>query len=99
MILLLVTVASIAYSADLNSREQHEHPMPNQKNKVMSLKPVVFKPNNQGPNHYALDPVDTADTYPELVLKNNAGVPIGVNYAAFIPILIQQVQKLQQANK
>lgn len=73
------------------------YPMPDQTQNILALNPVVNTYNQQGVTHYGLDPVSVAWVYPELVMQN--GDADVVNYVAFIPILISQVQQLQQANQ
>lgn len=91
-------LVGITYAANNNGGStgqngpQVQTPMPNQKVKVANLMPVVNHFQG-GSNHYALSADSVAATYPELIIQNAGGSII--NYNAFIPILIQQIQQLQ----
>lgn len=74
---------------------ENDQPMPDQANKIKSLQPVIYGSNNSSPKHYGLNPKATALIYPDLVLTDANGNPIAINYLAIIPILIQQIQQLQ----
>lgn len=73
-----------------------QHPMPDQTHKIDELQPIVSTKVPGGTLQYGLDLASTAAIYPELVLKDAQGHPISVNLLAFIPILIQQIQDLQE---
>lgn len=71
--------------------------MPNQTHKIGQLQPVIYNSSHGSNNvRYGLDLQLMAQYYPELVLTDSQGNPLIINYAALIPILIQQIQLLTQ---
>jgi hypothetical protein len=84
----------ISFACNTTSPLQTQQPMPDQTNKVEHLQPIVITSPGAA-MRYGLDLNSVAAQYPELVLKDAHGNPISVNLLAFIPILIQQIQVLQ----
>lgn len=78
------------------NKDYQEHEMPDQTPKVLALNPVIKQFNPDGSNHYGLDWKSVAAVYPELVIYDAQGNIISINLVALIPIIISQIQQLQQ---
>ena len=68
--------------------------------KLQSLRPVTFrykKPysNGEKPVQYGLIAEEVAETFPELAVRNEEGLPETVKYQDLTPLLLNEVQKLR----
>jgi hypothetical protein len=68
--------------------------MPDQSEKLMQLEPVNFTFKNDPTSlmQYGLIAEDAGKIYPELLAYDKDGQIFSINYFAFIPILIAQIQ-------
>jgi hypothetical protein len=66
---------------------------------VLKLRPVtfVYKQDEQGVRQYGLIAEEVATVYPELVTHTATGEVQGVRYQELIPLLLNEVQRQQQA--
>jgi len=73
-------------------------PMGSNTAKLERLRPVTFhlKTDPKGALQYGLIAEEVAKVYPELVIRNEAGRIDGVRYDELAPILLNEVQQLQQ---
>jgi hypothetical protein len=89
----LGTVASSArYKRDIQS-------MGAQSEKLQQLRPVTFryKQDPQGEQQYGLIAEEVAKVYPELVVRGAKGEVESVQYHELIPMLLNEVQRQEQA--
>ena len=75
-------------------------PMDSGSAKLAHLRPVTFhyKSDPNGPLHYGLIAEEVAKVYPDLVVRDPAGQIEGVRYDELSPLLLKEVQQLDQAN-
>ena len=66
---------------------------------LLKLRPVtfVYKQDEQGVRQYGLIAEEVATVYPELVTHTAAGEVQAVRYQELIPLLLNEVQRQQQA--
>jgi hypothetical protein len=75
-------------------------PMPDESARLSQLRPVTFryKSDANGTTQYGLVAEEVARVYPELVIRDENGRIDGVRYDELAPMLLNEVQKEQQAN-
>ncbi len=75
-------------------------PMGANTEKLQQLRPVSFhlKSEPDGAVQYGLIAEEVAGVYPELVIRDAAGVIQGVRYDELAPMLLNEVQKQQEVN-
>jgi hypothetical protein len=71
--------------------------IPQLSDKLRQLRPVVFhyKTDPKHVTQYGLIAEEVADVYPELVIRDGAGMIMGVHYEELAPILLSEVQRQQ----
>jgi hypothetical protein len=76
-------------------------PMGASSESVLQLRPVTFsyKQDAQRTKHYGLIAEEVARLYPELVTRTASGEPQAVQYQELIPMLLNELQRQQQAIK
>ncbi len=79
--------------------KQDVQPLEAQSEKLQQLRAVTFhyKQAPQGPLQYGLIAEEVAQIYPELVTRNAKGEIEGVRYEELTPLLLNEVQRQQQA--
>jgi len=87
-----ITPSSARYKQDIA-------PMGTSSEKVLDLRPVTFayKEDAQHVKHYGLVAEEVAAVYPELVTHTAAGEVQAVRYQELIPMLLNELQRQQQA--
>jgi hypothetical protein len=72
-----------------------------QSEKLLQLQPVTFayKDDSKGTTHYGLIAEEVAAVYPELVTHTATGEVQAVRYQELIPMLLNELQRQQQAIK
>ena len=75
--------------------------MSDQTSKVMDLRPVNFtyKTDESRTMQYGLIAEEVAKIYPEFIAYDSDGVMYSINYMAFIPILLAQIQRLEKQDQ
>jgi len=75
-------------------------PMGTDTEKLQRLRPVSFhlKSDPKGAVQYGLIAEEVAKVYPELVIRDAAGMVQGVRYDELAPMLLNEVQKQQRVN-
>lgn len=65
--------------------------------KIYDLRPVIFNYKKYpGNDAYGLIAEEVANTFPEIVVKDNEGNPETVRYLDLIPMLINEIKKLKE---
>jgi hypothetical protein len=83
--------SSLRYKKDIQT-------MPDQTEKMIQLRPVefVYKHDASNTKQYGLIAEEVAQVYPDLIAYDRDGQIYTVQYTGLIPILLQQIQMLQQ---
>ena len=88
--------ATIIVETSQRDLKKNIKPQTSQLNNIMMLNPVDFtwKEDNKVSKGFIADEV--VEVYPELVQKNDAGKPIGIEYAKMVSVLTQGMKELNE---
>ena len=93
----LIVQGSLYNTSDVNLKENMIPLSENNKNKVLSLKPMeyTFKADTNKNVHYGFIAQDVEQLYPNLVKDNVLGYKT-VNYIELVPLLVSKMQDMQK---
>ena len=68
-----------------------------QQEKMLKLRPVTFayKHDTSNNKQYGLIAEEVAELYPEMIVRDGAGEIYTINYLALIPLLLNQIQEME----